>query len=100
MHHVVAAGVQQVTQARDPARVELAAHPEAVRAHPERLDLGHEVLLPVEEVRGLVGEAVAVARPRVLDEQPFGPARPEALDQPEDPQVAQPVCLSSSATAA
>ena len=60
-----------------------------MRPHAQRLELGDEVLLPVEDVRDLVREAVAIAGPGVLDQQTLGAARPEPLDEPEDANASQ-----------
>ena len=47
---------------------------------PERLELGHEVLLPVEEVGHLVADGGRVGDRRHRHQEPLGPARAQALD--------------------
>src|SRR5947208_11902056 len=47
------------------------------------------MVLPGQEVGGLVLERVPVARCRVLHEQPLGPARTEPLREPEDADPAR-----------
>ena len=64
-------------------------HAEAVGGYPQVGELRDEVVLPRQEIGGLVLERVTVAGGRVLDEQPLGPPGAESLREPEDPYPAR-----------
>ena len=56
---------------------------------PSVLELGYQVLLPVEEVGHLVGHGGRIGDGCDRDEEPFGPARPQPLDDVQHPDGAR-----------
>ena len=69
-----------------PPRITEAGGPgQQVRLHAQGVELGHQVLLPVEEVGHLVVDGLGVGHRRHRHEQPLGPAGPQPLDHVQHP---------------
>ena len=78
----------ELPQAPEPAGVDVTGRGQVVGRDAERLELGHQVRLVRQQVRRFVGDAIGVGDRGVGDQQALGPARAEALRQPEHPQRA------------
>ncbi len=89
VHDVDALLSEVAAQAPGPADVALVAHVETGALHAEGFQLGHEMLLPGQQVHDLDIERVAIVRARGRDQQAFGTARAESLHQPDDPPPAR-----------
>src|SRR5438445_6274173 len=88
MDDVEMAAAEQPAEPGEPAEIGRSRHAKAMRGDTDALELGRELLLPVEEVRHLEVERAAVMDFCGGDEQALGSPRTEPFDEPQDPQPA------------
>ena len=85
MHDRDATTPYNLPQSKEPPRIQLASHVQAMRHDAVRLELGDEMLFPRKQKRGLELEIrIRFRECCVLDEESLRAAGPQALRQPKD----------------
>jgi hypothetical protein len=84
MHEVDLQLPDQAAEPGDPAHVERVGGTEAVHRYGESLEVGHQGVLPRQQVRHFELEVRAVETLGRADHESFGAPSPETLGEPED----------------